>query len=146
MKVLGQVFSIFLVTFMLGAVSVAGSPGSHRVGIGPNISISGGGLMLIGSVSTSSAGDEKGHPLRVVGWVLVVVGSLIDSGDLIWGAEPGQSYSTSDVWNSMVREAKFLTVAKGQHQDDLAIVDAAVGFGLSVEQLAQMTVEADSQV
>jgi hypothetical protein len=76
--------SIFAVVFSL-VLATASAHADNRVTIG-GISVTGGAMQLIGTASTTSA-DDKSKALNVVGWGLIIVGCLVQSGDFAAGAE-----------------------------------------------------------
>jgi len=106
------------------------------------ISITGGGLQLIGTISTTTA-DDKNPALGYIGWGLIVVGSLVNGGHIANAAEA--AVPASDVWSAMVRESRVYSHNPSLIKSDTAIANAASSMGIQPKDLAQLVLELDAR-
>lgn len=112
---------------------------SLRVG---GISISGGGLALVGTISIVFL-EDKHKAYTYIGWTLIVVGFLIDGGDLTIGNANAAEFQGEEVWNAVVREASVVSRSPELAKADTPIYSAAAKFGISVQEIAKLALDID---
>lgn len=136
MKALKVILSTLIAVSM---TTTAFADSQIRIG---NMMISGGGLQLVGTISTSTA-DSSSKSFTYIGWTLIVVGMLVQGGDLAVAGE--MNASGKSVWDSVVREASVISRAPELAKEDMAITSAAKQMDITVGNLAQLALDIDKE-
>lgn len=124
--------AMVLTAFLL--TTITSSFAQQRIQIG-NMAITGSGLQLIGTVSTTTADEEKGKGLSYLGWGLIIVGSLVNGGNLVIGSAQAQTLSQDDIdsmTTNMQAEAQIV-MKDPSLASNLTIQDAINGFEMDAD-------------
>ncbi len=106
----------------------------------------GGGIVLAGSISTSTADDRS--PLEYVGWGLIVFGLFANHDEVIHIANGAEitNLASQDVWDAMLRESRVYANHPNLIKSDTALANAANAMGVQAKDLAQMVLDLDAKV
>lgn len=121
------------------AITIPANAELLRIG---GIAITGGGLSLVGTVSTLSLEDNH-KSFKYIGWTLIVVGILLDGGDLVIGNANATEIQGQDVWDAVVREASVVSRSPELIKSDMPISNAAAKFGMPAQDIAKIALDID---
>jgi hypothetical protein len=132
---------IVLFAFLIGFSPASHADGTLRI---KGVRVDGGAMSAVGVTMTTLADEAPKNFnkfLKYAGWSLIVGGLLIDSGSILQA--DAQEIPAKPVWKAMTSEARLVQAHSPLIDTSSPIVNAANKSGVSVDELADLTLRVD---